>query len=227
MNPMTGAIAAADWSEAEGGFAVALEGGESMFLVVHGGTEARSAGAKRSIAPCQLSAANCQLKVEIAGPWKLEPLEGGPEMPPVRTMAKLSSWSRAEDGGEIPFCGTMRYSAQFDFAAGNGGIVVFDLGDVRQSARVRVNGKEVGFAIMPPYRVSVPAAALREKGNLIEIDVTSTGANRIRHNDRTGVKWKYFRDANMIAYGDKGQLDARDWPLRDCGLLGPVTYCSH
>jgi len=215
MNPMTGTVSAADWSEAEGGFAVALEGGESMFLVVQGGSSARASAPK----PRASSAS-----VEIVGPWRLEPLEGGPEMPPVRTMAKLSSWSRAEDGGEISFCGTMRYSARFDFAAGDGGTAVFDLGDVRQSARVRVNGREVGFAIMPPYRVSVPAALLREKGNLLEIDVTSIGANRIRHNDRTGVKWKYFRDANMIAYGYKGPLDARGWPLRDCGLLGPVTY---
>ena len=100
----------------------------------------------------------------------------------------------------------------------------FDLGDVRQSARVKINGADAGFAIMPPYRVTVPASLLKVKGNVLEIEVTSTGANRIRHNDRTGVKWKYFHDANVIAYGYKGQLNAAKWPLRDCGLLGPVTY---
>ena len=102
----------------------------------------------------------------------------------------------------------------------------FDLGDVRQSARVKINGKDAGFAIMPPYRVTVPASLLLAKGNILEVEVTSTGANRIRHNDRTGVKWKYFHDANVVAYGYKGQLNATNWPLAACGLLGPVTYCD-
>ena len=163
-------------------------------------------------------------KVEVNGPWTLTPIAGGPSLPPVRTMAKLSSWSMNEDGSENPFCGTMRYSCRFDYAGEGGDSVEFDLGDVRQSARVRINGEDVGFAIMSPYRVTVPASILKAKGNVLEVEVTSVGANRIRHNDRTGVKWKYFHDINMISFGYRKKLDASKWPLLDCGLLGPVTY---
>ena len=141
-------------------------------------------------------------------------------------MEKLSTWSRNEDGSENPFCGTMRYSCRFDYESAGGSEVEFDFGDVRQSMRVKINGVDAGFAIMPPYRIAVPSSLMKDKDNVLEVEVTSVGANRIRHNDRTGVKWKYFHDANVIAYGYRGQLNASNWPLADCGLLGPVTYCD-
>ena len=217
MDPMTGSAGFADWRENEG-FGIALEAGESVFLVVRNGSPVRkSVSQERKIAAA---------KVEVSGPWTLVPVVGGPTVPSARKMEKLSSWSLNEDGSENSFCGTMRYSCSFDYHGSGGDIVEFDLGDVRQSARVKINGKDVGFAIMPPYRVTVPASLLIAKGNILEVEVTSTGANRIRHNDRTGVKWKYFRDANVVAYGYKGQLNATNWPLADCGLLGPVTYCD-
>jgi hypothetical protein len=217
MDPMTGSTGFADWHENEG-FGIALEAGESVFLVVRNGSPIRkSVSQERKIAAA---------KVEVSGPWTLVPVVGGPTVPSARKMEKLSSWSLNEDGSENSFCGTMRYSCSFDYHGSGGDIVEFDLGDVRQSARVKINGKDVGFAIMPPYRVTVPASLLMAKGNILEVEVTSTGANRIRHNDRTGVKWKYFRDANVVAYGYKGQLNATNWPLADCGLLGPVRYCD-
>lgn len=215
MNPMTGSVGFADWKENEG-FEISLEAGESVFLSVRKHSEARK---------CVSEARKVDGgKVEVNGPWTLTPIAGGPSLPPVRTMAKLSSWSMNEDGSENPFCGTMRYSCRFDYAGEGGDSVEFDLGDVRQSARVRINGEDVGFAIMPPYRVTVPASILKAKGNVLEVEVTSVGANRIRHNDRTGVKWKYFHDINMISFGCRKKLDASKWPLLDCGLLGPVTY---
>lgn len=220
MDPMTGRVSAADWSE-EGGFEVALEGGASVFLSVRNGSAAR-----RSAYPQQrIGVASVGRTIEIPGPWRLEPVEGGPEMPPARIMGRLSTWSVNEDGSENPFCGTMRYSTTFDYDCENADEAVIDLGDVRSSARVKVNGKDAGFAIMPPFRVTFPASLLKRKGNLLEVEVTSVGANRIRYNDRTGVNWKYFHDVNMVSYETRNQLDASGWPLRDCGLLGPVT-CS-
>lgn len=220
MDPMTGRVSAADWSE-EGGFEVALEGGASVFLSVRNGSAARQSAHPQQ----RIGVASVGRTAGIAGPWRLEPVEGGPEMPPTRIMGRLSTWSVNEDGSENPFCGTMRYSTTFDYDCENADEAVIDLGDVRSSARVKVNGKDAGFAIMPPFRVTFPASLLKKKGNLLEVEVTSVGANRIRYNDRTGVNWKYFHDANMISYETRNQLDASDWPLRDCGLLGPVT-CS-
>ena len=95
-----------------------------------------------------------------------------------------------------------------------------NLGDVRQSARVRVNGKDYGTLITPPFRVVVDN--LKPTGNTLEVEVTSVAANRIRDLDRRGVPWKTFRDINLVDINYK-PFDAANWPLTDCGLLGPVT----
>ena len=58
---------------------------------------------------------------------------------------------------------------------------------------------------------------------MLEVDVTNLAANRIADMDRRKVKWKYFYDANVAPLGGRGVLDASHWPLRDSGLLGPVT----
>ena len=137
-------------------------------------------------------------------------------------MDRLVTWSRNADGSENSFSGTMLYRTEFDWKGGTAGVVTLDLGSVSQSARIRINGKEAGFAIMAPYRVSFSAALLHAGNNALEVEVTSTGANRIRWNDRTGVRWKYFTDANVVAYGYRGQLDASKWPLAEYGLFGPV-----
>ena len=98
-----------------------------------------------------------------------------------------------------------------------------DLGDVRQSARVKVNGKDYGMLITPPFRVVVDN--LNPTGNLLEVEVTSVAANRIRDLDRRGVPWKTFRDINIVDLNYK-PFDASNWPLTDCGLLGPVTLTA-
>ena len=118
----------------------------------------------------------------------------------------------------------MRYETRFA-AQADGAAAVLDLGDVRYSARVRLNGRDLGCRFMPPYRFDVPGGVLKGENELV-VEVTSTGANRLRWNDQTGVKWKYFEDANMRSVegtcGGAGTLDASTWPLADAGLLGPV-----
>ena len=52
--------------------------------------------------------------------------------------------------------------------------------------------------------------------------MTNLAANRVRDLDRRGVPWKTFHDANVVNI-DYKPLDASAWPLRDSGLLGPVT----
>ena len=101
-----------------------------------------------------------------------------------------------------------------------GGRLLLTLGDVRQSARVKLNGKDYGTLITAPFSVVVDN--LQRTGNLLEVEVTSVSANRIRDLDRRGVVWKTFRDINIVDLNYK-PFDASDWSLTDCGLLGPVT----
>jgi len=204
MDPMTGEISSM-------GDRLTLESGASCFVVVRPGEPTAEA--------VQTASTDTQ---NIAGPWRLEPVCGGPQFPPIRQMTKLSTWSVNADGTECPFSGTMCYSTAFQWEKRGECAVELDLGDVRASARVRMNGLEVGFALMPPYRVRVPTSVLRTGENRLEIEVTSTAENRIRWNDRTGVDWKYFRDANVIHYGYTGPFDASNWTNAVCGLQGPV-----
>ena len=66
---------------------------------------------------------------------------------------------------------------------------------------------------------------LKSSGNQLEVEVTSTSANAIRYYDRQGVPWKNFRDINFVNQ-DYKPFNAANWPVTECGLLGPVTLNS-
>ena len=155
-------------------------------------------------------------RTPIAGPWHLTPVCGGPTLPPATNLASLAAWSTFDPA----FCGTMRYATTFD--APTHAISQIDLGDVRESARVRLNGVDLGCRILPPYTFDIPAGTLKPHANELEVEVTSVGANRIRWNDLNGVKWKYFTDINIVTI-DYKKFDASTWPVRVNGLVGPVT----
>ena len=157
--------------------------------------------------------------IPLTGTWQVKFLRGGPALPPALETAKLGSWT--ELGGEEAqrFAGTALYTLAFDAPATDGSWWL-DLGNVCQSARVRLNDCDLGTAIKPPFRVAVDA--LKRKGNVLEVEVTNVSANRIRDLDRRGVKWRNFYDINFVNINYK-PFDASNWPLADSGLLGPVT----
>lgn len=156
---------------------------------------------------------------ELTGRWKVEFIAGGPEMPPAFHTTGLASWAKL--GGETAerFAGTARYMLPFDLPEAPA-LAWLDLGAVCQSARVRVNGADLGTVLTAPYRVLVEH--LKPAGNVLEIEVTGVAANRIRDLDRRGVNWKIFKDINFVNI-DYKPFNAAEWPLTDCGLLGPVT----
>jgi len=162
--------------------------------------------------------------VEITGQWNVKFLEGGSTLPADFQTAQLASWTTFPDTNAPAFAGTAKYETTFDLDNSKLKIknskLSLDLGNVCQSARVRVNGKDYGTLITPPFRVVVDN--LKPTGNTLEVEVTSVAANRIRDLDRRGVKWKVFRDINIVDINYK-PFDAANWPLTDCGLLGPVT----
>ena len=154
----------------------------------------------------------------LASRWTVSPVRGGPTWPVTTNLTELASWSAWDEA----FSGTMRYVVKFD----GGNHHVLDLGDVRETARVTINGHELGCRILVPYRFEIPQGVLREKGNSLEVLVTSLGSNRLRWNDRMGINWKYFSDANMLNY-DYGRLNAANWDVVPCGLLGPVRSAQN
>lgn len=145
-----------------------------------------------------------------------------PEMPDMEPLALDTpcSWSTLSPR-LAAFCGTGRYAATFAVADPAAAAQwVLDLGEVYESARVRVNGHEAGIAWSVPFRLEV-GRWLRAGDNRIEIDVTNLPANRIADLDRRGVEWRIFKDANIVS-ARNCPLDTSVWPLEPAGL-GPAV----
>ena len=157
---------------------------------------------------------------EIVGKWNVSFMEGGPILPTSFQTDKLGSWTASGDTNAQAFAGTAKYQITFSSPFPARSYLCLDLGDVRQSARVKLNGKDYGTLITPPFRVVLDN--MKSIDNVLEVEVTSVAANRIRDLDRRGVQWKNFKDINFVNVNYQ-PFDASNWPLTDCGLLGPVT----
>jgi hypothetical protein len=155
----------------------------------------------------------------LAGPWSVRFLEGGPVLPASFVTDSPGTWTSRGDPEGDRFAGTARYALHFDAPRAAPDFLV-DLGRVAESARVRLNGKELGVLIAAPFRVHT--GPLRAKNNVLEVDVTNLSANRIRDLDRRGVQWKIFHDINYVGI-DYKPFDASGWQVRTSGLIGPVA----
>ena len=211
LDPMTGNTGIAA-SNNEGPLHLQLAAGESMILRVFAD--------KKIQGPAWSYWQPNGNPVEINGQWNVKFVEGGPALPADYQIAKLASWTTALDTNAQAFAGTAKYETTFDAPDAAGQKVELNLGDVRQSARVKLNSKDYGTLVTPPFRVMVDN--LKATGNVLEVEVTSVAANRIRDLDRRGVQWKIFKDINIVNVNYR-PFDASDWSLTDCGLLGPVT----
>jgi hypothetical protein len=183
---------------------------------------------------------------EVTGTWDVKFVEGGPELPAAFTTTNLASWTTRDDPECKRFAGTARYIITFDHPVevkhadliGSGsaldyyyrGVVqapgraddwLLDLGRVCDAARVKVNGKDVGAVWCAPWQIAV-GKFLKPGKNVLEIEVTNLGLNRVRDLDIRKVNWKYFYDANVNSKTGGGKFDASRLPLRDSGLFGPV-----
>jgi hypothetical protein len=158
--------------------------------------------------------------IALQGDWQLEFVKGGPRLPGPARMSTLASWTSLDDAEAKRFAGTARYRMEFDAPAKVADAWELDLGDVRESARVTLNGQRLGTAWSLPFRV--PLDVLRPRGNVLEIEVTNLPANRIRDLDVRQVPWKIMRDVNIVSVKYR-PFDAAGWEVEPAGLLGPVT----
>lgn len=213
LDPMTGITGRAAFRPSAHGSSVYLQlaPGDSIFVRV------LNSGNRTPLTPSWQYQRAGDHSVPLHGEWTVEFIDGGPELPAPARLTEPQSWTRfAGEAGER-FAGTARYSLTFDAPAGEW---FLDLGAVHESARVRLNGRDLGTLIAPPYRVL--AGALQPTGNRLDVEVTGLAANRIRDLDRRNVVWRNFHDINLVN-SDYKPFDASNWPVRDSGLLGPVV----
>ena len=163
--------------------------------------------------------------VAVKGSWKVSFVDGGPTLPEAFSTTELGCWTKSKDEEADRFAGAARYTIEVDVPEQEADGWLIDLGDVRESARVWVNGEPAGFAVAHPFRVDL-RDLIRPGKNEIAIEVTNLSVNRIRDLDIRGVDWKKFHDINFVHHTYK-PFDASGWDLKPSGLLGPVRLLPY
>ncbi len=217
MDPLTAAAGIPAMRKAENSNAVEvylqLRPGESLLL--------RCLASRHASGPAWAYRGEAGAAVAVSGEWQVDFIDGGPALPAPFKTEKLASWTTLGDDNAKRFAGTARYRIEFDLPATPADDWQLDLGDVRESARVRINGHDAGTLWSVPFAAKV-GPYLKPGRNTLEVEVTNLAANRIRDLDKSGVKWKAFHEINYVDIHYK-KFDASNWDLVDSGLLGPVT----
>jgi hypothetical protein len=157
--------------------------------------------------------------IHIDNAWNVEFIEGGPELPQPIKLEKLSSWTNYGDEYE-DFSGTARYTTTFKTISTPEKGWRIDLGDVRESARVYVNGTYAGTCFAHPYSLDISDLVVNGE-NKLEIEVTNLAANRLRALEQSGKEWKKFYEINMVNIHYQ-KFDATVWDIAPSGLCSNV-----
>jgi len=153
--------------------------------------------------------------------WQMKFLESEPAVSETFPLTNLVSWTELDNENLKNNMGTARYSITFDMEKSAEKEYLLNLGDVRESGKVWVNGEDGGTLFAVPFEIRI-GELLREGSNTIEIDVTNLPANRISDYDRRGVDWRMFHEINFVSITYQ-PVKFDTWGIVPSGLLGPVT----
>jgi len=188
----------------------------------------------------QVEVASLPPTLEVGGPWRLQfpPHQGAPAEV---TLDSLISWTEHPDPGVRYFSGSATYFKEFDLPAEMvqpGRALYLDLGQVKNLCEVRVNGHDCGVLWKPPFRVELTGIA-RVGRNRLAVRVTNLWVNRLIGDEQfpddcewNGPALKQFpewflqnqpRPSRQRLTFTTWKHFSKDSPLRESGLLGPVT----
>jgi hypothetical protein len=159
--------------------------------------------------------------LQLEREWQLRFIESEPAIEETFTLDSLISWTDLGHEELQRNMGTGRYSLTFEIHKNPAAAYLLSLGDVRESAVVRINGEVADTLYAVPFETQI-GHLLKEGENRIEIDVTNLPANRIADYDRRGVEWRIFHEINFVSITyQPTKFDI--WEVVPSGLLGPVT----
>jgi len=215
MDPQTGGSGLAFMEESGGEVMVKvqLQPGESVFL--------RTFDNKRYSAPPWAYEKKRYPPEEITGKWTLHFDGGGPLLPEPRELEAPLPWTDLGDPAMQEFSGVATYSVTFIHSVEAGREYLLRLGKVYESARIRLNGTDLGPFWSIPFEKRV-GSLLKDGENSLEIEVANLMANRIRSMDLQGIPWRIFREINFVNI-DYEPFDASEWEVEPSGLAGPVV----
>ncbi|MBQ5878857.1 MAG: glycosyl hydrolase family 2 [Alistipes sp.] len=160
------------------------------------------------------------ISLQLDHGWQLHFAASTPAIEGEFEIDSPTSWTTIDHPAATITMATGVYTNTFTLPRMEADEWILDLSDVRESARVRINGKEVGTAWAVPYRLKV-GQWLKTGENTIEIEVTNLPANRIADMDRRGEEWRIFKEINVVnlQYQRTGYSN---WEPMPSGLNSPV-----
>ncbi|TKK71039.1 glycosyl hydrolase [Ilyomonas limi] len=175
----------------------------------------------------------------LSGLWQVsfDPKWGGPKQ---IQFDKLTDWTLRPEDGIKYYSGIAVYHKTFDLPLlvdNKEGRLLLNLGEVKNIARVKLNGKDLGVVWTAPWQVDITNAALA-KGNQLEIEVANLWPNRLIGDERLpddGIKndqWPEWltlgmpRRSKRFTFTTFRHYTATS-PLLPSGLKGPVTVLSY
>ena len=213
FNPLNGEITPAN---ADGQrLNICLRSGESMILQTYDEPVSFSEKAHTTGDKSQWN------DIIIEGPWTLSFTEEAPKVEYTYQLSRFQTWESLDEQTQVTM-GTGVYTTKFKMSKKEdpAGPWMIDLGDVRESARVYINGQFIGCAWAVPFILDTKGA-LRVGENELRIEVTNLPANRISELDRQGVLWRKMEEINVVDINYKKTLYDQ-WEPMPSGLNSTV-----
>lgn len=109
---------------------------------------------------------------ELTEEWTVS-LATADHYPNFEEWGKLTVLKNMSGPDDLPdFSGTFRYETEFEWGGSCEGLL-FELGEVYETAEVWINGEHAGINLCPPYRMEI-AGPIRKGSNSLVIEVTNT-----------------------------------------------------
>ena len=198
FNPLNGDIIPASFTADS--IDIHLRSGESMILQTYdnpldSSSTTRTTSTTRNTSTTRTTSPTT---IPLTSPWTLSFTEEYPKVNKSFALDTLQTWETLDDDSVKVTMGTGIYTTHIKLSKADAQKQwQIDLGDVRESARVYINGQFIGCAWCVPFILDCKNT-LKHGKNEIRIEVTNLPANRIAHLDRQGIKWRKMEEINVV-----------------------------
>jgi hypothetical protein len=203
--------------------ALKMDAFESAFIVFAPENKWKSTGINTT--------SDSQILLTMNGKWNVnfDPKWGGPAS---TVFESLSDWRKNSKEGIRYYSGSAVYHKEFNWYKNSKRPLFLELGNVKNIARVTLNGKDLGVVWTAPWQVNI-TDAVKVGNNKLAIEVINLWANRLIGDEKKpfdGIvddewpKWLLkglLRTSGRYTFTTTRQYNA-DSPLLESGLMGPV-----